>query len=157
MTNIEEIWKDIEGYEGLYRASNFGNILSVKRNKILTGHIHWTGYLMVCLSFNQIRKNKYVHRLIATTWIENINNEYTVDHINNNRLDNSVSNLRWMSLSENVSRARSRPIAQYTMDGEFIKIWKSGVEITKHYGVKVNEVCDKSNRSLGGFRWRYKF
>lgn len=158
MTNIEEIWKDIPGFEGLYQASNLGRILSIKRNSVLKGYLHHAGYLMVCItSINKVSSNLYIHRLVALTWVENINNEKTVDHINNIKLDNRASNLCWMSQNDNVRKARSRPIAQYTLDGEFIRVWKSGVEVIKHYGVKVSGVCDKPTRSMRGFRWRYKF
>lgn len=86
-----EVYKDIKEYEDLYQVSNFGNIKSLRTNKILNQHIGVNGYKTVALrkNSNDIKpKNYLVHRLLALTFIENVNNYPVVDHIDGNKLNN---------------------------------------------------------------------
>ena len=109
---MKEVWKDIDGYEGLYQVSNFGNILSIKkysslysdkerRCKILKPRINKSGYLQVCFC----NKTHLVHRLVASAFIENKNKKPQVNHINGIKTDNKLENLEWMTNSENVCHA----------------------------------------------------
>lgn len=116
-TNVsEEIWKDVEGYEGLYQISNLGNVKSLDRyvkqkdnkikhikEKMLTSHDNNRGYLAVNLSKDGKTKTHTVHRLIATAFIPNPENKPCIDHINAIRTDNRIENLRWATYSENNS------------------------------------------------------
>ena len=106
----EEIWKDIIGYEGLYMISNLGRVKSLvfrnnkyefKREKILKPAIITLGYYYVTLSKNSKVKIFLIHRLIALHFIDNPNNFDCVDHINRDRKDNSIENLRWCNHSTN--------------------------------------------------------
>lgn len=98
---MSEIWKDIPGYEGLYQASNYGNVRSMNYNR--TGQVRElkqnfkNGYCFVLLR----RKNCYVHRLIAETFLENPENKPQVNHIDGDKHNNHVSNLEWCTVSEN--------------------------------------------------------
>ena len=98
---MEEIWKDIEGYEGLYQVSNQGNIKSLNYNhtgkeKILSTKDHH-GYRRVTLYKDKKLKTFFVHVLVAKAFIENINTLiYTeVNHIDENRSNNIYTNLEW--------------------------------------------------------------
>lgn len=107
----KEIWKDIPGYEGLYQVSNFGNIKSLKRkmNKrkceeiIKTTSLGGKGYKRVSLCNNGKIKYYYVHRLVAEAFIPNENNKPTVDHIDRDKLNNNVTNLRWATYKEQIA------------------------------------------------------
>ena len=99
-----EIWKDIENYED-YEISNLGIIRSKKRSIIMKQRLHWTGYPIV--GFRKIVDGKSkmkifrVHRLLASAFIPNPNSLPEVDHIDNNRSNNALTNLRWCNHSQN--------------------------------------------------------
>lgn len=111
---MEEIWKDILGYEGIYQVSNLGNVKSLDRDYIAGNgsirHIseHFLkqsetqkGYLNVYLFNNGKRRTIPVHRLVAEAFIPNPDNKPQVDHINGDKKLNVVSNLRWATNEEN--------------------------------------------------------
>lgn len=79
---MQEIWKDIEGYEGIYQISNIGNIKNSKKNKIRKTCINHNGYKMINLYKNGISKNILVNRLVAKAFIPNPNNYPVVNHKN---------------------------------------------------------------------------
>ena len=114
---MEEVWKPIEGYEGLYEVSNLGRVRSlefrnnhvlVRRNKILSATDNGHGYKIVGLrtSSDDRRRNYYVHRLVAAAFVKNPNNLPVVDHIDHDRSNNVASNLQWVTQAENVRRSR---------------------------------------------------
>lgn len=103
----KEIWKDIEGYEGLYQVSNFGRIKSLKdnhgntREKILKLWKEKDGYLQVFLCKNGKGKTCTVHRLVANAFIENPNNLPMINHKDENKTNNCVENLEWCDAKYN--------------------------------------------------------
>lgn len=106
-----EIWKDIKGYEGKYQVSNLGNVKSLldkqlnKREKILKPSFNDKGYLRVYLSKESKKATKTIHRLVAETFIPNLENKKTVNHIDGNKTNNRVDNLEWLSNTENQRHA----------------------------------------------------
>lgn len=98
-----EIFKDIKGYEGFYEISNFGNVRSTsyKGTRILKPSVTKNGYLNVVLCINQHKEHKLVHRLVADAFIPNPLNYKTVNHKDENKLNNCVENLEWLSTEDN--------------------------------------------------------
>lgn len=112
-----EIWKDIEGYEGLYQVSNLGYVKSLARQimnhgttylskeRILKFGIDSNGYALVVLSKFNKHQSVRVHRLVATAFVYNQNHQNIVNHIDGNKLNNVYTNLEWTTSSENNSHA----------------------------------------------------
>lgn len=107
-----EIFKVIKGYEGLYEVSNLGRVKSLpkgngngNRERILKNEIcvkNHTSYNRVSFSKNGVVKRFLVHRLVAIAFIPNLYNKPAINHIDNNGLNNSIDNLEWVTLSENM-------------------------------------------------------
>ena len=93
---------DIQGYEGLYKINRNGDIFSVKRNNMIKDHIDKNiGYYIVTLYKDRERKPFLLHRLIALHFIPNPDNHPVIDHIDRNRTNNNIENLRWCTYSDN--------------------------------------------------------
>jgi len=99
---MEEIWKDIPGYEGAYKASNFGRIQSSYRQKRILKPQMGQKYFHVRLSKSKKISIHLLHRLIAKTFLDNPENKRTVNHKDGNPLNNSASNLEWSTYQENI-------------------------------------------------------
>lgn len=88
----QEIWKDIDGYKGLYQISNLGRVKSLRQNRIMKPSSNEKGYLRVGLTKNKEYKTVKVHRLVAIAFISNPHNKSEINHINNIRNDNRAGN-----------------------------------------------------------------
>lgn len=102
-----EAWRNVEGYEGLYQVSNFGKVRSLITNRILKPFQTKDGYLRIKLSKDGNKKMFYIHRLVATAFLSNEEELPEIDHINNDRSDNRVANLQWISHVENLRKKES--------------------------------------------------
>ena len=104
---MNEIWRDIKGYDGVYQVSNWGRVKSLKFGKelFLKPVNNGWGYHRVSLCKNKKGKNITVHRLVAEAFIKNPQNKRTVNHKNGIKADNRLSNLEWNTMSENNKHA----------------------------------------------------
>lgn len=117
---MDEIWKDIEGYEGLYQVSNLGRVKALPKycfngsgdwlmkERILKPHLSSKGYHYVCLYKNKQHRNFAIHRLVASAFILNDLNNPDIDHINTIKTDNRAENLRWATKTDNMNNPLTR-------------------------------------------------
>lgn len=182
---MEEIWKDIKGYEGLYQVSNLGRVKSLEHwsnsdnykkmytGKILTGILVKTnGYLKVTLSKNGKTNQLQIHRLVAEAFIPNVNNYPVVNHKDENKLNNCINNLEWCTYkhnnnygnrSEKYSKTRkmnkTKNVYQYDLEGNLINIFKNIKEAKKNLNIfndSISRCCRKIQKTAGGFKWEYR-
>ena len=152
---MEEIWKDIEGYEGLYQVSNYGNIKSLSKvvknaygvhrteDKILKPQTKKDGYLQIQLSKNGKQKHYKVHRLVALTYIANPNNYPCVNHKDENKSNNHVSNLEWCTYEYNTNYGTRNKRASEKLKGKMKNKKLTKQQLEKRYR-KVK--CIEDNR-----------
>ena len=96
----EEIWKEIEGFDN-YKISNLGRVKNIKFDRLVKPLLDNKGYIMVNLYKDGKMKRLSLHRLIAIAFIPNPDNKPCIDHINTDRSDNHIDNLRWVTQKEN--------------------------------------------------------
>ena len=103
----DEIWRDIIGYEGHYKVSNYGRVKGSYRglNKILRPTVNPDGYIYFRLSLNNELNGKLAHVLVAKAFIDNPQNKPQVNHCDGMKWNNHVSNLEWVTPSENQHHA----------------------------------------------------
>jgi hypothetical protein len=174
-----EIWKSIQGYEGLYKISSYGNIKGSKFNKNLKPADNSTGYKFVNLSKEGILKKYYIHRLVACNFISNTYNKSQVNHKDGNKGNNNVDNLEWLSASENVKysydklnrrkfyfgksgaeHSKSKKVGQYDLNSNLIKEYFSVTEANKVTNICMTTIvncCNKkyNHKTAGGYIWKY--
>lgn len=157
----EEIWKEIAGFPN-YAVSNRGRVMNLKTGRVLKPGVNSHGYAFVVLYNGDGKpKNCTTHRLVAEAFIPNPQNLPQVDHVDENKGNNDVSNLRWVSASKNVRHSnhqRSCRINQLTLDGELIRTWDSSEQIKRELGYHSGSIihcCKGKHKQVYGFRWQY--
>lgn len=158
---IEE-WKPVVNYNGIFRnkysISNFGE---VKNNKgeIIKPYTNEYGYDFLILHNCFVSHNIKIHQLVTEAFLGKKPKGYDVDHIDGNKHNNRVDNLRYISHKANVKKSCDKPILQYTLNGEFINRYNSITEASKAIGVVKTAICNCLNgrsRSCKNYIWRYE-
>lgn len=164
---MEEIWKEIDGFDGDYMVSNLGRVKSVRRNIILRQSIR-NGYERVTLCANNSQKDYYIHRLVAHAFIPNPNNYPIVNHKDENRTNNRVDNLEWCTRKYNASYGtrnirtaikQSKKVYQYDMEGNLLEIFPSCISVQRKLGYKqgtISSCCLGKIKSYKGFIFKYE-
>jgi hypothetical protein len=119
--------KDIPGYEGKYQATTSGDIFSLVSNKFLKQGDDTYGYSTCNLSGTTYK----VHKLIGMTFLDNPNSHTQIDHINRNRKDNNLTNLKYVSMSENQSNKGS--YVKKSPEMRHIQVKKTTFKVVKNY------------------------
>lgn len=164
----KEIFKDIPGYEGKYQISNLGRIWSIGKQMYLKPKKSESGYLRIGLyAKNGKQKFESIHRLVALTFIPNPDGLPQVNHKDENKQNNCVENLEWISAKDNtnygtrnarVSEKLSKPVCQYSLNGEWIATYKSMREAEQITGIpngRICRCCKGELKKTGGYRWKY--
>lgn len=159
----KEIFKDIPGYEGLYRASNKGRILSLHSNppRFLKAAKKVTGYLIVGLSKYGKSKTYGIQYLVGRAFPE-ICGEYfegaEANHLDGDRSNNVPQNINWLCHKDNIRFSQLKPVAQYTLDGKLVKIYPSTIDAAKETGLHQGNIvlcCQGKRHTCGGYIWQY--
>lgn len=175
---MEEIWKDIKGYEGLYQVSNLGNVKRLKSKYVLEERLVRKEmqpiykYYSVLLSKHGNGKHYFIHRLVAQEFLPNENNYPCVNHKDGNKTNNNVENLEWCTYKYNYEEAkrigllkepkdygRTRSVVQYDLNDNYIKTWDSFADIKRELGFHIQNIwkCCKNRRTQAhGYVWKYK-
>lgn len=191
---MNEIWKDIEEYNGLYQISNLGRVKFLGRrgkgcsleDRILKPMINKDGYHLVNLKdINHGAKMFTVHRLVALHFIPNPNNYKEINHKDEVKNNNIVTNLEWCTREYNVSYGTvverqsnnkkgqsntwlNKPILQYSLEGGFIAEFDSTTQAAQFLAPVLGKDIEKIKKAINnqlrkypngkscGFNWRYK-
>ena len=122
-----EIWKHINGYEGLYEISNKGRVRNAE-GRILKARTQNKGYFYVTLHSNHKERKFTIHRLIAEAFIPKINGFNQVNHINGNKKDNSVENLEWCNQRLNYNHGMQKFLYSHNENHYFAKLTNEQVK-----------------------------
>lgn len=164
----QEIWKDIEGYEGLYQVSNFGRVKSLgfdkwHKGKILKPQLDGKGcYFMVCLHKDKTIKHENIHRLVAKTFIPNPKNLPCVNHKDECKTNNKADNLEWcdhrynalygssqykniIKRTKNNSRNRELPVLMKDLNGNILKRFRSCFEAARGLDINKDTYTKRAN------------
>ena len=174
---MSEVWKDIDGYEGLYEVSNLGRVKSLKfgKERILKTDMSPKGYLRVQLWKNNKGIRYLVHRLVAQAFLDNPDNLPCINHRDENPSNNNVDNIEWCThkyninygtcIQRRVNKTRgvnniknSKTVYQYSLDGELVKEWQSAAEIERQLGFassSINVCCLGKKKTSHGYIWSY--
>ena len=185
LKGMKELWKSVVGFEDLYKVSNTGKVIAlakdIKRGKgyctvihqpemELTPTIDKWGYWVVSLWRNGKCVRKKVHRLVAENFLPNPNGMKYINHKDEDKGNNIVTNLEWCTTAynntygtrvERMRRSKYKPIEQYTKDGIFVARYESLMMAESSTGIKATNIsrCAKGNvygfKTAGGYKWRF--
>ena len=148
-----EEWKICPEYPN-YEVSNLGEVRNTKTKKVLSKHQDKDGYFRVGLFYNKRKCTKSVHRLVAVTFIPNSDDTLVVDHINQNRQDNRVENLRWTTRSGNSRNTQyNSKVKVCDETGKIVNEFNTIIEAAEYYNIPNDKMCAATvvNSKLNGF------
>lgn len=178
---INEIWKDIDGYFGIYQISNLGRVKSIARYDT-NGHFHkerifkpqmvGRGYLKVILVKDGIHKQKYIHRLVGISFVDGYKKGLQINHKDEDKTNNRFDNLEWVTCKENINygtrrekqinKMRTRkPVLMFTKDGIFVQEFRSIKEAGRAINANSSHIADccynkPKFKSVKGYIFKFK-
>ena len=165
--SVFETFVKIEGFEK-YEVSNLGKVRNIKSGRVLKTSLNNNGYLRLFLCKNNKRKHLYLHRIIATAFIDNPDEKPCVNHIDENKLNNDLSNLEWCTVRENLihgtrtKRAAEKcfkKVIQLDLNDNVLNEFESIKQAGQKTGAlarNISSCCNGKRKSAGGFKWRRK-
>lgn len=161
--------KTIKNFPNYY-ISEDGHVYRKRDMHEITYQKSKVGYISVYLWNNGYHKRKYVHRLVAEAYLNNSDNRPCVNHKDENKSNNNVSNLEWCTYQYNNSygnstptkkaiEARKIPVVQMSLDGDIIAEYESASEAmrqTNNHQANISACCRNKIKSCGGYKWQYK-
>lgn len=174
---FDDVWIDVVGYEGLYQVNGKGEVKSLNyrntgKKKIMRTWKNNNGYLYVDLCKNYKYERFLVHRLVYEAFYGKIPDGMEIDHIDTNRQNNRVENLRCVTHKENrnnqITKVKSRentrkifgkPVIQYTKDKQFVKRWECQIDIERELGYSqqnISACCHGKYKQAYGFIWEHE-
>lgn len=166
MSEVETFVK-INGFER-YEVSNLGKVRNIKSGRILKPSLQKNGYLTYGLYENNKQKFLYLHRIIATAFIDNPDEKPCVNHIDENKLNNDLSNLEWCTVRENmihgtrtkrIAEKHFKKVIQLDLNDNVLNIFESMTQAEQETGTSAGNIshcCNGKRKSAGGFKWRKK-
>lgn len=155
---MEEIfeWRDIEGYEGLYKVSEYGDVMSIgyKEKKLLKQHDNGRGYLEVRLCKNGKNKHHRVHRLVATAFCEGADYFPEVNHIDEDKTNNHYSNLEWCTREYNIGYSLNKKVRCVELDIIFESVKAAADYINKDQAY-ISGCLRGRLKTAGNYHWEY--
>lgn len=167
---MQEVWKDIKDYEGLYQISNYGRLKSFKvesKGKILKLTNQYGNYFSVVLQGKGVpKRSTRIHRLVAEAFIPNPNNLPEINHKDGNKQNNNVNNLEWVSRKQNAVHSmtilhpqqkdgmiyynkyiRPKPIVQMDLNNNILAVFDSAETASKMTGVCARNILQMANKT----------
>ena len=156
--------KDVQNYEGLYAVTSCGKVYSYRSKKFLKPRKNKSGYLQVCLYKGGERKEHLVHRLVAEAYLPNPEEFLQVNHKDENKENNALSNLEWCDQSYNsnygsrnkrMAKSLSKPVFCEELNRTFDGARAAACELGLDYS-SINRCCTGKRKTCGGYHWRYQ-
>jgi hypothetical protein len=147
------LFEDIKGFEGLYQINRNGDIWSYHYKKIMKNLVNESGYYYIRLTDENKKKTKCsIHRLLAIQYIPNPENKPVVDHIDRNRINNSLENLRWVTIKENGNNIKKANgtlfIDKSTTERTGKEYFKAACSITDENGIRITHQKSSHNKEV---------
>lgn len=144
-----ELWKTIKGFEK-YEVSNTGKVRNAKTKKIINPYVSKEGFFTINIYNNdKKRERKFIHRLVAETFLTDFETWQVVEHKDQNKLNNNVNNLEWVNKGNSISfnkgvhkRAikRRKPLNMYDLEGNLIKRFESVKQAAQELALNENSI-----------------
>ena len=166
MSEVETFVK-IEGFEN-YEVSNLGKVRNIKSGRIIKPSLNKNGYLRIWLCENNKKKYLYLHRIIATAFIDNSEEKPCVNHIDENKTNNDLSNLEWCTERENAihgtrtkraAEKHFKKVIQLDLNENVLNEFESMKQAEQETGVfarNISSCCSGKRKSAGGYKWMKK-